>query len=462
MGQVRDDQSLETSKDVGVPPVLPGGYPGARSERSEAIRSLLFDQNEASSTLALLRAFSEEMPVATARASVYAYLLNHHAAEVREVVGAELSRLQPNLPQLDLMPILFSAWKREPNEGARRTLGISLQAYPSERLGSLERYFETLSFSVYAKGADLRPRSSRGELAPDQFERALIVLHLDHSSDARQVATAVLCTRFNHLNPEQRHTLSLSLVYALSDPRIFSEYVVSNLLYMTEQSGKVEASTFLPLIRRLHESENPSIRADAALVGLCLGEFDEALARVVVMSISEASTFASPVEVPEVDPPAFPRIDANLDLLGQWVEEVAGRSADSDEIHELLNDLHGAYRQACSDVISTFNARVDLLYQRLRRLSSRPDELSRELFILRAAARLDRLPEPARCEVVEALLGVMENKREDIRVRKAVISRIVYNRENRDLIVARVGDIASDSSQPGELRIFAAKSLAGM
>ena len=443
-------------------PVSPSESRVRATERRNAIRALLLDVNEAPATLSLLGAFHEEEIVATSKATAYAYLLNHHAADIRGLVAKWLSELQPALPQVDLLPILFSTWKREPNEVVRKELGVLLRGYSCDRLGSLERYFEDLSFSVYAKRADLKNRTTKRELAPDQFERALVVLHLDHSSEARQMATAVLSARFNHLTSEQRGTLCLSMVFALSDPRIFSEYVVSNLLYLAEQFGDEGAEILLPLVRRHYDSENPSIRADSALVGMCLGECDEGLIRVVQASIVDPSTFASPVDVPDLEPPEFPRIDSNLEVLGRWVEEVSGYSPDSGDIHDLFNELHIAYRQMCSDVIATFNSRVDLLYQRLRGLSLKPDDLSRELFILRAGARVEKLSGVARYEVLEALLGVMESSAEDIRMRKSVISRVVCTRESSDLVVARVRGIAEDSAQPEELRSFAHKAITGL
>jgi hypothetical protein len=255
--------------------------------QTDPILKLLFDRNETATALTLLSAYIKSAPDPHEAAPVYAYLLNHHSVDVRLMAGHELAALRQHLPNTDLAPLLYSAWKKERNEAARKFLGGCMDEYPYERLRLLEEFYNELRFTVAAKKADLRDHSERHELTPEQFERALIIIHLDQSSEAKQAASSALFRCVNHLTPAQRDTLSLSLVYGLSDPQIFSEYVISDLLFTAEQIGESFVTATLPVVRPLYDSDNPCTRADAALVGLCLGDSDAELKCIVLRAITD-------------------------------------------------------------------------------------------------------------------------------------------------------------------------------
>jgi hypothetical protein len=133
---------------------------------------------------------------------------------------------------------------------------------------------------------------------------------------------------------------------------------------------------------------------------------------------------------------------------------MAGQSGGSLNVQDFFGELRGEYLEACREVLAAFNARVDLLCKRVRDTQLRSDGLSRELFVLRAAARTDRLPESVMKDVVEALMDIVEDQHEAIKMRTAVASRLIYAHGCSDLIKSRLQRLAKDLSQPQELRSF--------
>jgi hypothetical protein len=408
---------------------------------------LIFDRNETETALTLLRAYQNANPHPLEAAPAYAFLLHHYSAQVRLTAANALAGLQPLLQEVDLAPLLFSAWKKEHHEETRGALRRCLDGYLLHRLRGLESLYEGLRFSVGAKRADLRDRSLKHELAPDQFDRALIIVHLDQSGEAKHAASTALFRCANRLTPEQRNTLTVSIVYALSDPQIFNEYVLSDLLYTAEQLGPQTISSALPAIRLLYEDENPRTRADAALVGMCLGDLDPSLVETATKAITDKGFLAAYAEDLAPDPAEVPLLTDSLDEIYLWAKSISPTGDDPFQMQTFLEEFRNRYLGACHDILNSFNARVELVCKRLREKELRSDDLSRELFTLRASARVSKLPTSTIGPLMAALLHLVQDPQEDPKMRSAVLSRLAWGDGISRTEQAPRREISSDRNQ---------------
>ncbi len=448
------NQATRYSESKGAE-VSPGSA-GALRHREEFLFSLIFSEENPALTSQLLEACARTKPAPHAVAPVYSYLLNNPSPEIRVAAGRNLGSLF--LPDTDLAPLLFSAYKRERNERARNSLRESLSRYPYGRISELENYYETSRFTVQAKKADLRSLSGTRELSPQQVDRALILLHLDPSGEAKLAATSALCSSIRYFTPAQRQALVPSFVYGLSDPEQASEFVTSSLLFMGEWIG-AEASVALPLVRKLYDSDSPRVRADSALVGLCLGGSDPEASRLVIETIRNRSSLNYEVEELDLEHREPPPLERSLDELARWVGTICQTEADSAEITALLENVRDSYIDAYQNLARVIDARMALLSKRVREATRKPDELTRELYILRVAGRTDRIDATNRRSILRNLFDIADDIKEPLDARKALISRLVLNREDTGYILSRLTFLLRDDAQSPEIRLTACKSI---
>lgn len=426
---------------------------GKSSLRSQLpfICDLLFTEDNPRTSIQLFNALTRIEPDPRAYAPLMAALLNHSVTEIRVRSAQALARIPD--AESDVLPVIYSAMQKERNEEARTAIKEAMKPLQGIEANRLARYYEELRYTTYAKKADLRDYSGGAGLQPEQIHRALVLLHLDNDTEAKQFASAALYQAVPIMTARQKSGLVLSIGHALSDPGPIDTYIACNLFYCAERLGPA-AAPLIPLFRKQFDRPDGTLATGAALAVLWLKPGDEPAAELLRLAVRNKRSTEVVIDPPV---PSEPN-DEPLDFgpFYRFIEEVAGPGTDTWELEALEYSMN----EARDRIYQVYERQIEELGERMKRASRDLSDLSREILMMKIANRLDRIEREASRSLLNELLDVMDDPSEPLRVRKAVAAYTAFNRTGNSELADRYLKVTCDFTQPPELRARACKSLA--
>lgn len=403
-------------------------------------------------------AFYRAGPPEQLKAAVSAALLQSLSPAVRLQAAEALAGIDQS--RAVTLPLVFAAYFNERDDETRLAMRNLIQKADLGLFWQLSGYTDTFRYSLQAKTADLKPYDDEKGMHPDQIRRAQVLLHLDPDPEVRRMAASSLYWSVSKMPDAERHGLLAGVIHGLRDPQPHYEGVKSDLVYLAEKvwgyTGVDEQRLpFLPILRRLFASPEQRVAADAAVVSLSLKPDTKEPLEVLVSCLRDPKLLATKIERPEMSVQEIHDIEREIETMRRFIESLIGPDADT----SAFDWLQRRYQRGQEKILQKFEELLERQYDAIERRQKHLDDWGREILVSRIASRLDSLRPEHRGFLVDALFGVIEAESEPMRVRKAIIYNLSYNREDNPQFLAKFLHVTADASFPAELRAWACRGI---
>lgn len=426
-----------------------GGESMHAAKTRNLLVDLLFTEENQQLTRALLDSYLKLRPPNAERALVLVSLLTNKDAAVRVEAAQQLGAMNGLHEQI--LPVLFVACHKEPNEKVRKVMATALAEIDVHIKGGgigltqLGYFAEQLRFTPYAKKADTAFASPIGEGNPGQLQRLLVLLNLDADYSVRSSAAYKIAQALPQMSAAQREMVLLNAAYGLRDVATKDSFVRSDVLYGIERLES-DAAFLRPLVHSHFLHEDALVRAQAGLAALAIDPRDDEAVQLLLETI-RVKVPKQPISL-EMPPTEMPVLGIDLEPLYRGITEILGSKEGEEIDFSALEELDRQLVAKQLEIIHLCEERKKMLEQSMQATEDHLNLLTRELIVVKVANRLNQMAKETRLQLLNGMMNLCLDEHEPLRVRVSLVHSLAFVRMDAEKVLEVLLQVVQKSADP--------------